>query len=212
MTRRAVVFVVVLLAVGASGYLAVSGGNTPAAVPEARAATSPSPPRQVVGQLMRARPGAAPRGTVVGSGALFTPRVFTNGRDGFALGNQGSAQYPVRSLDGGRIWRIAGPQFHVDAADAAEGVGFVGVAGARTLFAYGSSVVDVSANAGRTWREAFLGELVVAVVAQSSGTLVAYVQQQLSASSIRRAVTWQYVTRDGGHHWNYTTALGALKS
>jgi hypothetical protein len=138
--------------------------------------------------------------------------VFSNGHDGFALANAGSAQYPVRSVDGGKVWRIIGPQFHIDAADGAEGVGYVGAASRRTLFAYGSSAVDVTTNAGRTWREAFLGELVVAVVPQSSTTLVAYVQQQLNSNRIRPVATWQYVTRDGGHHWSYTTTLGGLKS
>lgn len=209
--RRVSILGVVLLAVCAGGYLIWGGGNTPAGVPVARAAGAPSPPRHFVGRIMRARRGAASRGTVVGSGALFTPRVFANRQDGFALGNDGGAQYPVRSVDGGRSWRIDGPQFHIDAADGAEGVGFVGVASASTLYAYGSSAVDVSTNAGRTWRETFLGELVVAVVPQSSKTLVAYVQQQRSSNNIDRAVTWQYVTRDGGHHWSYTTTLGALK-
>jgi hypothetical protein len=67
----------------------------------------------------------------------------------------------------------------------------------------------VTTNAGRTWWETFLGELVVAVVPGPRG-LVASVQQQLSSDNISRAVTWQYVSRDGGRHWTYTTALGGL--
>lgn len=172
----------------------------------------PTPRRHLAGRVMRPRPGAVARRTVLGSSAIFTSRVFSNGHDGFALANAGSAQYPVRSVDGGKVWRIIGPQFHIDAADGAEGVGYVGAASRRTLFAYGSSAVDVTTNAGRTWREAFLGELVVAVVPQSSTTLVAYVQQQLNSNRIRPVATWQYVTRDGGHHWSYTTTLGGLKS
>jgi hypothetical protein len=174
-------------------------------------AVDPTPQRHLIARVMRPRLGAVARGTVLGSGAIFTSRVFSNARDGFALANDGNAQYPVRSLDGGKTWRIIGPQFHIDAADGAEGVGYVGVAGRRTLFAYGSSAVDVTTNAGRTWREAFLGELVVAVVPQSSTTLVAYVQQQRNPNRIWPVVTWQYVTRDGGHHWSYTTTLGGLK-
>jgi hypothetical protein len=172
---------------------------------------TPTPRRHLVGRIMRPRSGAVARGTVLGSGAIFTSRVFSNAHDGFALANAKSAQYPVRSVDGGKVWRIIGPQFHIDAADAAEAVGYVGAASRRTLFAYGSSVVDVTTNAGRTWREAFLGELVVAVVPQNSRTVVAYVQQPLNPNGIRPVVTWQYVTRDGGHHWSYTTTLGGLK-
>lgn len=209
MGRRSVVLVVVLVAVAAGAYVAVSGEDGSPGVRIAQAAAS-SAPQHVTARRLKARPGAGARGTIVGQAALFTPRVFTNQRDGFALANDGNAQYPARSVDGGRVWRLAGPQLHVDAADGAEGVGFVGAVGAGTLFAYGSSVVDVSTDAGRTWWESFLGELVVAVVPQSSKMLVAYVQQQTNPNSIRHAVTWQYVTRDGGRRWSYTTTLGAL--
>jgi photosystem II stability/assembly factor-like uncharacterized protein len=152
---------------------------------------------------MRPRHGAVPRGTVVRSSSLVGNRVFSNSRDGFALANARQAQYPARTTDGGRTWRIDGPQLHVDAADGPEAVNSVGVVGARTLFAYGSSAVDVSTDAGQSWWETFLGALVVAVVpGRSSNELVAYVQQGSPA------VTSQYVTRDGGRHWNYSTAMG----
>ena len=38
--------------------------------------------------------------------------------------------------------------------------------------------------------------------------LIAYVQQPVSNSSSNPAVTWQYVSRDGGRHWRYSSALG----
>lgn len=153
--------------------------------------------------------GAVPRGTAVPSSSLFTSRVFANARDGFALANDGQAQYPVRTTDGGRTWRIDGPQFHIDAADGPEGVGYVGAAGPRTFFAYGSSVADVTTNAGRTWWETFLGEQVMAVVpGMGPHELVAYVQQSVSNNHANPALTWQYVSRDGGRHWTYSTGLG----
>ncbi len=135
--------------------------------------------------------------------------MFANASDGFALANAGSARYPSHSVDGGRTWRINGPQLHVDAADGAEGVGYVGVAGDRTLFAYGGSAVDVTTNGGRTWWETFLGELVVAVVPGPGNALVAYVQQQLT-NSIKPVATWQYVSSDGGRRWRYSTALAGI--
>lgn len=153
---------------------------------------------------MHARPHPVAPGTRVRSTDVFTPRVFADDLTGFALADQGNAQYPVTSQDGGRTWRIDGPQLHVDAADGAEGVGSVGLRTAHTFYAFGSSVVDVTTNGGRTWWEAFLGELVVAVVPGPRHSLVAYVQQQLSQS----VSTWQYVSVDGGRHWRYTTRLG----
>jgi hypothetical protein len=32
--------------------------------------------------------------------------------------------------------------------------------------------------------------------------------QALSGPSGLRAVTWEYVSKDGGHHWSYSTAIG----
>lgn len=145
------------------------------------------------------------------SSALFGNRVFANARVGFSLANGPSAQYPAVSVDGGRRWRIDGPQFHVDAADGPEAVGFVGVSGPRTFFAYGSSAVDVTTDGGRKWWETLLGEEVMAVVSNNfRSELVAYVEQSVSNQRLSPAVTWQYVSRDGGRHWRYSTSFGGL--
>lgn len=202
----------IALAAGVAAVVvaALGGGlaaSSPAASRSRTAATAPTPPRQLTGHRLRASPGAVAPGTAARSSDLFTDRVFANRSVGFALANDGSAQYPARSLNGGRSWRIAGPQFHIDAADGAAGVGYVGLVGPRTLFAYGSSVVDVTSNGGRTWWATYLGELVVAVVPGPGNDLVAYVQQQLAENS-GAAATWQYVSRDGGRHWHYSTAFG----
>lgn len=211
MPARAQRFLIAVLGVAAGAtYLAVSEGAKSPAVPSAHAAVaSKGPTRHITARRMRPRPHATPRGTVMKSGALFGPRVFANDTVGFALANSNNAQYPVRSLDRGLTWRIDGPQFHVDAADAPEGVGLVGMASRRTYFAYGSSVVDVTTNGGRRWWEAFLGELVVAVVPGSGHRLVAYVQNEVN-SNFKHVPTIQYVTKDGGRHWNYSTTLGGL--
>lgn len=144
----------------------------------------------------------------MGGSELFSDRVFANATEGFALANDGPAQYPAISSDGGRSWRIGGPQVHIDAADGAAGVGYVGVAGPDTFFAYGSSAVDVSTDGGRTWWETFFDELVMAVVPGPDGGLVGYVQRPVSNDRPNPAVTWQYVSPDGGRHWSYSTALG----
>src|SRR6185312_14267521 len=144
-----------LIALVVLGGLVAAGG--------AQAAPA-APPKQIAAKRLHARADAVARGTKVRDSALFGVRTFWNARDGFALADVRQAQYPARTTDGGRTWRIDGPQFHVNAADAPEAVGFVGMAGPRRLFAYGASVVDASTDGGRTWWEAFLGDLVVAVV------------------------------------------------
>jgi hypothetical protein len=174
------------------------------------AAAAPTPPHRLTATRMRPRPGALSRGTAVTNVDLFSTRVFASASVGFALANLDSAQYPARSLDGGRTWRIDGPQVHINAADGAEGVEFVGVAGPRTFFAYGSEAVDATTDGGRTWWETFLGELVVAVVPGPRNSLLAYVQQQLDPNSSLAAVTWQYISRDGGRHWVYSSAVDGL--
>lgn len=166
-------------------------------------AASAAPPQKIAAKRLRPRPDAVARGTRVRDSALFGTRVFANAHTGFALADVRQAQYPARTTDGGKTWRIDGPQFHVNAADAPEAVGFVGMAGPRRLFAYGASAVDASTDGGRTWWEAFFQDVVVAVVRGPRG-LVAYVQHQ----SGNRAVTWQYLSRDGGRHWRHTTAIG----
>ena len=198
----------VLICAGAAAALVATGtgaGGATAATSPAHPAAGPAPRALITAGRMRARMGAARRGTIVPATALFTARVFPGAATGFALTNDGNAQYPALTVDGGRTWRIAGPQVHVDAADGPEGVGFAGTAGPRTFFAYGSSVVDVTSDGGRTWWQAFLGEEVSAVSATPGGHLVAYVNQQTSQGD--QAVTWQYVSRDGGRHWRYSTAF-----
>lgn len=191
---------------------ALAGGCATTATrpsPTGTAATRTSamkPRRLLVARRLRPRPYAAAVGTPVAGSHLGT-RVFASATVGFSMAGVSSAQYPVRTLDGGRIWRVDGPQFHVDAADGPEAVGHVGLVDARTYYAWGSSVVDVTTNGGRTWWETFMGELVVAVTPGPENNLLAYVQNQVGNNS-SHVVTRQYVSDDGGRHWRYTTVLG----
>lgn len=163
-------------------------------------------------RLPRRRPAfrLSPPGSRVRSSAVFADRVFLNAAEGVALANGDNAQYPALSTDGGRVWRIAGPPLHVDAADGAEGVGSVGIISPRTFFAYGSSVVDVTSDRGRTWWQTYLGDEVVAVVPGYRNALLAYVEQSVSNQHLNPAVTWQYVSRDGGRHWRYSTDFAGI--
>jgi hypothetical protein len=95
----------------------------------------------IAGDVMGPRPHATPRGTVLADREIAGAPVFAGRLVGFALAFRDGATYPARTLDGGRVWRIDGPQFHIDAADAPQAVGYVGVGGPRTFFAYGSSAV-----------------------------------------------------------------------
>jgi hypothetical protein len=193
----------------ASAALATASGATSSDA--ARAATGPKPSADATAHRMRPRPEMPnPKfGARIAVSALFGTRVFANAQVGFALAyDHYGSTLPARTTDGGKTWTINGPQLHIDAADGAEAVSNVGITPHGTVFAYGSSVVDVSTNGGRTWWEAALGENVTAVVPGAHG-LVAFVQDQISNEHLNPQVTWQYVSTDGGHHWRYSTSFAA---
>jgi hypothetical protein len=200
----------------AAGALVAASGAVPATtsgaifVSTARTASAPKPSAEATARLMHPRTGFhTPKfGAAIPGSDLAGTRVFANTQVGFGLTADHGQTFPARTTNGGKTWTIDGPQFHVDAADGAEGVSFVGIVSANEEFAYGASVVDVSTNAGHTWWETFLGENVTAVVPGRQG-LVAFVQQSTSNRQLNPIVTWQYVSDDGGRHWRYSTSFAA---
>lgn len=167
-------------------------------------AAAPAPP--LIVKASRIRPDTRPLttpGTVVQGSAIFTARDFVSGSHGFALavGAGGQAQYPVITTDGGRIWKVAGGHFHIDAANGPAVVTQIGVTGPGTYFAFGGpdggSAVDVSTDGGRTWWQTFLPAPTEAVVDGYVGlrrALVAFLQG---------TPTWVYVSKNGGRTWTY---------
>jgi hypothetical protein len=187
---------------GAAGLLATAFSSSAPA--QGRAVRHPPAIRRIKSARLRPsggkpRPGAAVDAKRVGE------RIFSNGRLGFALGWVGSTLVPVATHDGGSVWRIDGPGLYREAADAPAVVNNVGLVVPRMFYAYGPSVIDVTPNGGRVWWQAFFDGFVVAVVPGSHVDLVAYVQPFQSRANPR--TTFQYVTRDGGRQWQYTTAL-----
>lgn len=153
--------------------------------------------------------GALKPGKTVASARLGV-RVFTSASNGFALANVADAQYPAATSNGGKTWKIDGPPLHVNAAQAPLVVTQVG-AHKRTYFAWGGpgggNVVDVTPDAGAHWWQAFLGGLVLSVVATPNGHLVASVQSPAAGSKAQNSV---YVSKDGGHHWRLSTKFGSF--
>lgn len=185
----------------------VAGAACTPAILGVSAAAPPTPPATIVAGLIARQPGTAKVGTQVASSGVGQ-RIFINRRVGFALGGLGQAQYPVRTTDGGVVWRTFGPALHVDAAQGPLAVTELGVASARTIYYYGAgNVVDITHDGGRHWWRAFTQELSVAVVPGFGRRLLWFTQSTLSSSG-EQAVTWTYVSTDGGRVWHYTTALG----
>jgi hypothetical protein len=147
-------------------------------------------------------PGTLVAAANVGAG------VFADARHGFTLTRIGYETYPAVTVDGGRTWRIAGPVLPLTAEPP---LTQPGVAGPETYFASeglgGTTVVEVSTDAGKHWWQAFLpggavfvgafdGEL-TAIVAASGGTpdtAVAF---------------WAYHSRSG-RSWRYDGTVGRV--
>lgn len=181
-----------------SAMLDVSVAATPAA---------PTPTPTIRAQLITRQPRTAKLGTKVPLSGLGQ-RVFINRRVGYALGDFGSAQYPAKTTDGGATWKTFGPALHVNALQAPLAVTEIGVKNARTIYFFGSGqVVDATGDGGKHWWRAFSQELSVAVV-PGIGSRLLWFTQSAAGASATNAVTWPYVSTDGGKVWHYTTALG----
>jgi hypothetical protein len=89
----------------------------------------------------------------------------------------------------------------------------VGAGDPDTYFAWGGpgggTAVDVSADGGTRWWQAYLGSVLMAVVAGGDGRLVALAQNPESVNRFSTGVTWVYISTDDGHHWRYSTRFGA---
>jgi hypothetical protein len=200
--------------IGASS--AASHASAPKSTPMKHAAATatpavpaPVPPQTVTASLITATPNTLPRGTKVRSRTLGE-RVFPTRRRGFALASVGQAQYPARTKNAGKSWHIDGPALHVNAAQAPLSVTDVGATTKRIAFFYGTGqVVDVTTDGGKQWWRAILGSVVMAVVPGPMGSLVAFAQQPLT-NGTSEAVTWVYVSKDGGRQWHFDNSLGAL--
>jgi len=173
-------------------------------------ASQTAPPAIVQAAPVARPPQSLRSGTRVSERRLGV-RVFADARNGFALASTQQAQYPAATSDGGKVWRIAGPPLHVNAAQAPLVVLQVGIAGRHTYFAWGGpgggQVVDVTSDGGRRWWRAVLGEVVLAVVASAGGRLTAVAQS--GAASGSGSVTTVYVSSDGGRSWRSDASLGA---
>lgn len=169
------------------------------------AAPASSPPATVSGTALPSSDSGsayAHRGRLV-QGSQLGIRSFVNARDGFSLASVGGAQYPASTTDGGRTWRVDGPHFHVNAANAPDVVTRTGVAGRSTYFAYagpgGGQSVVVSRDAGRHWWRTYMPGVPLTVEPSAAGgrqpALVAIVETNPGEFVA-------YLTTDGGRHWH----------
>jgi hypothetical protein len=176
------------------------------------AAGAASPPATVTATALPASsspPNFKPVGTVVRS-ANVGVRVFINASSGIALNTGASLNgvtYPVATVNGGKTWRIDGPELHIPAANAPNVVTQVGAASPATYFVYGGpsggNSVNVSTNAGKRWWRAYLAGVVYAVVPFNTG---ARTQELIAFTDLPGA----YYSTNGGRTWRYTTSVSSI--
>ena len=186
--------VIAALAVSAAA-LAVGVGSAAAAGPQ-----------QTVTATLISRPGQtlAP-GSTVSASKIFGNRVFTGAQRGFALVDTGQAQYPAATVNGGKTWKTDGPALHLNAAQAPLAVIYIGAAGPKTIFAWGTGqVIDTTSDGGQHWYRALFFGLPVAVVRNPQGHLVAFVDGETSGSNS----SLQYVSKNGGKTWRLDNTIG----
>jgi hypothetical protein len=194
------------LAIGGAAYGVSSAIAQPV---HTDTAIMPTPPQTIRAQLIRRQPGTLAPGTSVADPKVGGARVFVDAQNGFGLAAVGQAQYPAASADGGRTWRTTGPALHVNAAPSSLSVTEVGAVSPTTYYYYGGGqVVDVTTDGGGHWWRAAVGQVVLAVVPGGHGSLVAVVQRQID-NMTQQALTWVYVSANGGRAWHYNNNLGA---
>jgi hypothetical protein len=184
---------ILIVAVALGSGIAVASGASAAGPQQTVSATLISKPSQTLA------PGSA-----VSASNIFGHRVFNDANHGFALVDTGGAQYPAATANGGKTWKTDGPALHLDAAQAPLAVIYIGIAGQRTIFAWGTGqVIDTTSDGGAHWYRALFFGLPVAVVRNPQGHLVAFVDGETGSNA-----TLQYVSKNGGKTWRLDNTVG----
>jgi hypothetical protein len=174
----------------------------------ARAASTATPSKTVTVTTLKIQNGTLGINAQILNSRVNSRRTYLGNSFGVGLGRDTEgAVYPVKTGNGGRTWHTDGPALFLPTADAPLAVTTVTASTKSLQYAFGGggSVVDVTRGGGPTWRSALFDGVVMAVVPGSTGDeLIAFVD----TGSDRNGTTYQYVTRNGGVSWSYTTTVG----
>jgi hypothetical protein len=122
----------------------------------------------------------------------------------------GDASYPAISTDAGRIWRIDGPLFHVDALQGASVITNVGSYGRDGAYYWGrgGNVVWVTTDGGGDWWLTGFAYGVDGVTARHGALRTVALGQQLQGGAIE---SFLYSSSDSGHTWELRGRLANLR-
>jgi photosystem II stability/assembly factor-like uncharacterized protein len=196
--------VVSIVAVSVVALGSIIGGASASPMRSASAAAGPQ--QTVTASLIKRPSGTLAPGTTVAASEVYGNRVFIDANRGYALVQNGQAQYPAATTNGGKTWKTNGPALHVNAAQAPLAVAFIGAGGTKKIFAWGGGqVIDATPDGGAHWYRATFTGLPVAVLKNPNGNLVSFVNGQTSGSG---SVATQYVSKDGGKTWRLNNTIG----
>jgi hypothetical protein len=185
----------------------------------ARAASTATPSKTVTVTTLKIQNGTLGINAQILNSRVNSRRTYLGNSFGVGLGRDTEgAVYPVKTGNGGRTWHTDGPALflptmlfgdEVLSPDRIDELDVTTVTASTKSLQYafggGGSVVDVTRGGGPTWRSALFDGVVMAVVPGSTGDeLIAFVD----TGSDRNGTTYQYVTRNGGVSWSYTTTVG----
>lgn len=194
----------------------------PAATWAGQLVVNPDPPRTVWTKRLVARttreidltelpdsPGDhEPFGALVPASDAVAPAApaAASGKVRFALGNVEGFQYPLRTTDAGRTWRVDGPWFAGPWADGASFAGTMTTFSSNVAAAWGNGqVLYTTVDAGRHWYMLFFPGTVSAITESrrpsSSSAEVEFTLTQTSPYGPGLEPKETYVSRDGGRVW-----------
>jgi hypothetical protein len=192
-------------AAAVSGAVLLTGGTGGFA---RAASTTPAASKVVRVTTLKVQNGTLGINAQILNNRVNARRTYFGNSFGIGLGRDSEgAVYPVKTGNGGRTWHTDGPALFLPTADAPLAVSTVTASTKSLQYAYGGggSVVDVTRGGGPTWRSALFDGVVMAVVpGNAPNELIAYVD----TGSASTGGTYQFVTKNGGLSWSYTTAVG----
>lgn len=193
------------MALGLSILLAPLCANSPVAL----ASTKTSVPRLEYGHVQRPGQYSNPAkfGSLITTAQLVEARPIIRslkGHYGYALAVIDGDEYPIRTVNGGRSWRVAGTWFATDSADAAAAASSITMFSPLVAAAYaGGNFVYLTTDGGVQWFTASLWGTTMKVTQgfRDLGGTRFFVATVWPYSATSNAHDVKYMTNDDGRRW-----------
>ena len=197
--------------IGISYLIILSASIVSLSGPQIALAVGSQPPRIELGHLQVKASYSDPAefGTLVTAAELSaSPLIYQSmkGDAGYALATIDGDEYPIRTLNSGKTWRVAGMWFQNDSADAAAFASRITTFSARIAVAYDPSEagpIYVTADAGVEWYNASLWGTITNIkfTVEAVGPRIVITATVVPYSAKTTSQSVIYRTADGGKRW-----------